>query len=164
MTVTEAIRRAVPVFAAHPTADVYFIRDRLVSDGIPVPLAADIVEFLPLAVARAVLDGMGIRFADEYVRQTPRGQTVGLKKLMDEPVYREGLTVAGEISEMGDEVFLALIERSPEYQAIRKALDTGARPEDLECAAPTMIATDGDVRPSSRLPGRTDKAWWQFWR
>lgn len=164
MTVTEAIHRAVPVFAAHPGADVYDIRAALIAAGIPVELAADIVEFLPIAVARAVLDGMGVRFADEYVRQTSQGRVVGHKKLADEPVYREGLALAGELSGMGDEVFLALVRRSPEYRAVSKALDAGANPADLTCAPPTMIGNANDRRTFGAAPARPVKSWWQFWK
>jgi hypothetical protein len=160
MTVTEAIHLAVPVFIAHPGADVYVIRAALIEAGITAELAADVVEFLPLAVARAVLDGMGIRFADEYVRQTAQGRVLGQKKLADEPVYREGLAVAGELTGMRDETFLALVRRSPEYQAVSRALDGGADPADLEFAPPTMIANEGDRRAFAR-PGRS---WWQFWK
>lgn len=164
MTATEAVHRAVPVFTAHPDADVYALRDELVTSGIPAELAADIAEFLPLAVARAVLDGMGIRFADEYVRQTPQGRVLGRKNLADEPVYREGLAVAGELSGIGDNEFLALVQRSPEYRAVRKALAAGAKPEDLECGPPTMIANQDDVRSFGDQPARPDKSWWQFWK
>jgi hypothetical protein len=164
MQVTDAIRLAIPVFTALPNADVYVIRAELVRAGIPVALAADIVEFLPVAVARAVLDGMGIRFADEYVRQTPQGRVLETKKLADEPVYREGQVVAGELSAIGDEAFLALVRRSPEYRAVSKALDAGATASDLACGPPTMIANEGDRRTFDGPAASPGRSWWQFWK
>lgn len=165
MTVSEAVRRAVPVFISNPDADVYDIRAGLVGAGIPTDLAADIVDFLPLAVARAMMDGMGIRFADEYVRQAPGGRVLGRKKLDDEPVYREGMAIAGELSGIGDETFVALVRRSPEYRAVSKALDAGADPASLEYDPPTLTAAGDDRRFPGGLPGgQTTKAWWQFWK
>jgi hypothetical protein len=164
MTVAEVVRRAVPVFTANPTADVFVIRHELERVGVPPPLAADVVDFLPLAVARALLDGMGIRFSDEYVRQSSQGRVIGQRKLIDEPVYREGLAVAGEVSGIGDEVFLALVGRSPEYRAVRAAMDAGTRPEDLEYGPPVMIALANDPRLFPGHGGQSDKRWWQFWK
>jgi hypothetical protein len=164
MTVTEAIHRSVPVFVAYPAADVYTLRGELVKAGIPLTLAADVVEFLPLAVARAVLDGMGVRFEDYYIRRTAQGQVIGQKPLMDEPVFREGLAVAGELSGMGDEAFMALVSRSSEYRAINKALNAGSQPEDLVCSPPVMIAHEDDRRHFGDDPGEPGKSWWKFWK
>ena len=102
MTVREAILRAVPVFASHAGGGPDALRDELNKVGIPIALAAEVVEFLPIAVARAMLDGMGVVFADHYVRQTAQGQIIGHKRLDEEPVYREGLSMADEISRMGE--------------------------------------------------------------
>ena len=164
ITVAEAIRRAVPVFTAYPGEDVYVIRDELVKAGVPPRLAADVVEFLPLAVARAVMDGMGIHFAEEYVRRSPQGRVIEQKRLTDEPVYREALAAAAEISGMGDTVFQALVERSPEYRAVRTALDGGARADDLSCGMPIMIENPDDLRLFGREQRTGEKSWWQFWK
>src|SRR6476469_8731082 len=126
MTVRDAILLAVPVFAAHDRGDPSAVRGELEKAGIPAGLAAEIVEFLPVALARAMLEGMGIQFADHYVRQTAQGRVIGQKLLADEPVYREGLAVADEISAMGGEAFMAVAGWSPEYQAINRAMNSGS--------------------------------------
>jgi len=115
-------------------------------------------------VARAVLAGMGIRFADEYVRLSDQGRVIGRRKLADEPVYRAGLEVAGELSGMGDEMFLALVRRSQEYQAVSKALNEGADPAGLNYTEPVMIANADDRRSFGEPPARRAKSWWQFWK
>src|SRR5690606_16314067 len=97
-------------------------------------------------------------------RQTPQGRVLGRKKLADEPVYREGLALAGELSAIGDETFLALVRRSPEYRAVSRALDEGADPADLHCAPPTMIANDDDRRDFGGSPDHPARSWWQFWK
>src|SRR5687768_11741432 len=125
MTVREAILRAVPVFAAH-SGRPDDLRAALTEAGLPVGLAAEVVEFLPIAVARAMLDGMGVRFADHYVRQTAQGHVIGQKRLDEEPVYREGLALADEIGRMSEDALMAVVNYSPEYQAISKALNSGS--------------------------------------
>jgi hypothetical protein len=164
MTVREAILRAVPVFAAHTGRGPDELRIELAEAGLPVPLAAEVVEFLPIAVARAMFQGMGVRFADHYVRQTAQGRVIGQKRLDDEPVYREGLAMADEIGRMGEDALQAVINYSPEYQAISKAISGGARPEDMTCAPPTMLANNDDRRVFGGTTGDASrKPWWKFW-
>ena len=164
MTVREAILRAVPIFASHPGARPDDLRAELNEAGLPVALAADVVEFLPIAVARALLDGMGVRFSDHYVRQTAQGHVIGQKRLDEEPVYREGLALAHEIGRLGDDALMAVVNYSPEYQAISKALNSGSQSHDLTCAPPTMLTNYDDQRvfgdTSASAP---QKPWWKFW-
>ena len=165
MTVRDAIRLAIPVFAAHPRGGPSDVRAGLEAAGVPAGVAAEIVEFLPLALARAMLDGMGVRFADHYVRQTAQGRVIGQKRLDEEPVYRTGLEMADEISRMGEPALQAVLNHSPEYQALSKALKSGSPPEDLTCAPPTMLANNEDRRTFGDTTNDTapSKPWWKFW-
>ncbi|HVL13023.1 MAG TPA: hypothetical protein VM529_10690 [Gemmata sp.] len=166
MTVRDAILLAVPVFTRHAGGGLSVIRNELENAGVPPQLAAELVEFLPLALARAMLDGMGVRFEDYYVRQTARGHVIGQKLLTDEPVFREGLAVANELSANSEE-FMAVAGWSVEYQAINKAMNAGSRPEDLRCAPPVVFADHDDARPfddTSAGPQSRPKPWWQFWK
>jgi hypothetical protein len=167
MTVREAILRAVPVFVAQSTRDVHVLRIELEQAGIPGTLAAEIVEFFPLAMARALLNGMGIEFADYYIRQTPQGQVIGEKALADEPVYREGLAAADEIVRMGQDTFMAVARWSHEYQGINSALNAGSDAANLRCPPPVMIANNEDERRFDDTSGGRQpkpKNWWQFWK
>ena len=169
MTIREAILRAVPVFVASSGRGPDELRIELNRAGLPLALAAEVVEFLPIAVARAMFHGMGVRFADHYVRRTAQGRVIGQKRLDEEPVYREGLALADEIARAGEDTLQAVLNWSPEYQAISKALSGGSRPEDLTCAPPTMLANNDDRRafgdtaaaPADE-PG-VRKPWWKFW-
>jgi hypothetical protein len=166
MTVRDAILLAIPIFAAHARGGLSAIRSGLEEAGVPRHLAAEIVEFLPLALARAMLEGMGVGFEDHYVRQTAGGRVIGRKPLADEAVFRAGLEVANEVSGDG-ESFLAVAGWSVEYRAISRALDAGARPEDLRCPTPVVYADYDDERrfddTSGGVQPRT-RAWWQFWK
>jgi hypothetical protein len=164
MTVREAILRAIPIFAAHNGRGPDELRLELARGGLPAAIAAEIVEFLPLAVARAMLNGMGVRFSEHYVRQTAQGRVIGQKPLHNEPVFREGLAMADEISRMGEPTFLSVVNLSPEYQAISKALSSGAQPDQLSCAPPTMLANNDDARSfNDTSAGAPPKRWWKFW-
>ena len=164
MTARDAILRAVPVFAAHTGSGPDALRAELTTAGLPTALAAEVVEFLPLAVARAMLNGMGVRFADVYVRQSAQGQVIGQKRLDEEPVYSEGLAMADEIGRMGDDALTAVVNYSPEYQAINRALNGGSRAEDLTCSPPVMLANNDDRRAFGDTSGApTRKPWWKLW-
>jgi hypothetical protein len=107
---------------------------------------------------------MGVRFADHYVRRTAQGQVIGQKRLDEEPVFREGLALADEVARFGEDALQAVINYSPEYQAISKALSGGSRPEDLTCAPPTMLANNEDRRAfDDTSGGPAAKRWWKFW-
>jgi hypothetical protein len=167
MTARDAILRAVPVFVAQPEGDLYTIRTALVGAGIPVGISAEIIEFLPLAIARAMLNGMGIHFEDYYIRKTEHGRVVGEKKLLDEPVYREALAMADEIGRMADGVFMAVAGWSSEYRAVSKAMNSGKQPDELSFGPPTMLANNDDRRAfddTSSGVQQKAKAWWQFWK
>jgi hypothetical protein len=165
MTTREAILRSVPVFVAHPSNGPDALRIELANAGVPVGLAAEVVEFLPIAVARAMLNGMGVQFEDYYIRQTAQGQVIGQKQLTDEPVYREGLAMADEIGRMGDDTLMAVVNWSAEYRAISKAINAGSRPDEMSCAPPTMVANNEDGRAFNDTSGGSQrtKAWWKFW-
>lgn len=166
MTVRDAILLAPPVFAAHARGGLRAIRLGLEEAGVPPRLAVEIVEFLPLALARALLDGMGVHFEDYYVRHTSGGRVIGQKSLADEPVFREGLAAADELSGDGA-AYLAVAGWSAEYQAINKAMNAGARPENLRFGPPVVLADHDDERRFDDTSGGAqprDRAWWQFWK
>jgi hypothetical protein len=166
MTVREAILLAMPAFASHAKGGSFAIREEIEMAGVPHRLATEIVEFLPLALARALLDGMGVHFEDHYVRQTARGQVIGRKLLIDEPVFREGLALANEVSADGG-AFVAVASCSTEYRAVNEAMNSGSRPEDLRCAPPVVFAEYDDERGFDDTSGGAQpraRSWWQFWK
>jgi hypothetical protein len=167
MTARDAILLAIPVFEAHQRDGPTDLRARLEEAGIPHALAAEVVDFLPLALARSLLAGMGVRFADHYVRQTAQGREIGTRRLADEPVFREGLVIAGEVSCLGSAGFLAVAGRSEEYRAVSRALDAGGRAEDLECRPPVVSAGHDDRRTFDDTSGGRQprgRTWWRPWR
>jgi hypothetical protein len=167
MTTRDAILLAVPTFAAHACDGPATLRCELGKVGISPALAAEIIDFLPLALARAMLDGLGIQFADHYVRRTAQGQVGGENRLADEPVYQEGLTIANEISGMGGDAFMAVAGWSTEYRAINRVMNAGSLAENIVCAPPIFLAQDYDRRKDVETANGTmsrARTWWQFWK
>ncbi|HYH69167.1 MAG TPA: hypothetical protein VD866_31020 [Urbifossiella sp.] len=167
MTARDAILLAVPVFEEHQRDGLADLRTALEEAGIPRALSAEVVDFLPLALARSLLDGMGVRFADHYVRRTAQGQVIGTRALADEPVFREGLAIACEVSTLGTAGFLAVAERSEEYRAVGRALDAGGRATELECHPPVVSAGYDDRRAFDNTSGGRqprERAWWWPWK
>jgi len=167
MTVHDAILRSIPVFVAHSQRDIYALRLELEQVGIPSPLAAEIVEFLPIAAARALLDGMEIQFAADYIRQTAHGRVIGQKALLDEEVYREGLAMADEIVRMGQDTFMTIAGWSHEYQSVSQALNNGSDAASLRLSPPVLSANNDDQRDFDDTTGGRQpksKGWWQFWK
>src|ERR1043165_5468163 len=116
MNPTEAIRRALPTMTKYPDGDPGITIAFLVRDGIPKGDAARVLEFLPLAFGRVVLEGSGGTFEDYYVRvdgdgpggtcedyhapvggdgqERPRGN------LADEPFYTASLSAAPMVMQL----------------------------------------------------------------
>jgi hypothetical protein len=168
MNIRDAILVAIPVFEASQRDSPVDLRTALEGAGIPPGLATDIVDFLPIALARALLEGSGVKFADHYVRKTSQGRVIGTKPLLDEPVYREGMAIACEVSGGGEgRAFLSVAARSPEYQAVSRALDGGRRAAELECH-PSVVSAGYDDRRRfhDTSGGRQPRGspWWRFWR
>ena len=167
MTIRDATLIAIPVFEASERASTGDLCTALEAAGIPAGMAADVVDFLPIALARALLEGSGVRFADHYVRKTSQGQVIGTKPLLDEPVFREGMGIACEVSGGGDgRAFLSVAVRSAEYQAVSRAIDGGLQMAELECHPPVVSAGYDDHRGFHDTSGGRQarvNPWWQFW-
>ena len=65
---------------------------------------------------------------------------------------------------MGEAVLMAVVNVSPEYAAVSKAISSGSRPEELTCSPPTMLANNDDRRTfNDTSGGAARKPWWKFW-
>jgi hypothetical protein len=163
------ILRSVPVFAANKDSSRAGVIAALQRAGFDKSLALDLVEFLPLAFARASLEGRGVQFAEYYVRIDGQKRERARKKLIEQPVYREALGLVLDVKRQGTDVFMSIASRSPELPAINQALQGGSRPEQVRLPPPALVWSDDREEPSK--PARAKpaqpkraKAWWQFWK
>jgi hypothetical protein len=162
----EEIMRAVPVFAANKGSTSAGVVAALQRAGFDKSRAIDLMEFLPIAFARASLQGKGIQFAEYYVRVDDKKRERSRKKLIDEPVYREALGLVMEVKRQGKEVIMAIASRSPELPVINQALQTGSRPEQVKLKPPALPWSDDHKEPPKPKPKpqKGPKRWWQFWK
>lgn len=117
----------------------------LVDRGVDRRTARRLVVFVPMAMGRVLLDGLGITFADTYlvsaadpITQYPLGE-------VDEFVTASTAAAEGRLS--GAQVS-ALALRSAEVAAVNKALEAGSRPEDLVLGP--AVTTWAEAVPESK--------------
>jgi hypothetical protein len=161
MDAPTALQRAIPVFVQHAKSDLLNLRMALTIARVG-SMVEEVVEFVPLAFGRSLMDGMGITFDDEYVRMDSEGRERLRRKLMDEPLYREALRIAPHVlATEGQDAFLAVAIRSAEFQAVNEALHAGSDPADLQASAPVMEWSE--ERHAAQPEPSKAKPWWKVW-
>jgi hypothetical protein len=163
MDILEAIQLAIPIFHEHKNSTWKTLGEALKEAGIPASVSNRLLEFMPLAFARAFVDGLGIEFGEYYIRFDPKTNKKVSKRLADEPVFTESFSYASSLiagKQAGDE-FTAVVFRSSEFVAMNKAMNDGSRPEDLVSSPPVLLwdgETDEQAKPASSKPK------WKFWQ
>jgi hypothetical protein len=163
----EEILKAVPVFAANKSSTAAGLLAALLSAGFSKSQARELVEFLPLAFARASLEGKGIQFTEYYVRIDDKKRERTRRKLIEQAVYREALGLVLDVKRQGTEVLMAIAGRSPELTDINRALQGGSRPEQVRLGPPKLPWSEEAEKPSKPAKpklAKAKKAWWQFWK
>ena len=130
-------------------AAMHRLRDRpddeivhaLVTEGAHPSHAEQLVDFLPIAFGRPVLERIGVRVPDVAVLVAPEGERTF--RLEDDPVFADAVALAREAYRTGSipgEVFRSLAMRGAELSAVNQALAAGARAEDLVLSPPRFTA------------------------
>lgn len=152
MNTATAIQRAVPILAERGHFDRAVLMAWLIRNGLSKTQAHDAIRFIPLALGREILNGMGIVLDASYVRLSGDGKQEE-RALDGEPFYVEAAKLAAAFP---PDVFTAVAMQSSEFQAVNSALNAGAQPDGL-VASPPMIEWD---RTEDAPPSRP---WWKFW-
>lgn len=153
MEIIEAIKIALPVFAEHQNSDWEVLEQAFANTDIPHSLTIKLLEFMPLAFGRVLLDGMGIQFSESYIRYDAQTERQKEQRLADEPVYIESFWAATQIvaRQAAGEAFKAVALRSAELDAINKALNAGSKPEDLATSSPCLSWESEDKSETNSL-------------
>lgn len=106
----------------------------LVQDGFPEREADMAVKLVQLAGGRTLLNGLGIRFSDEYLCFDASGRTIEQGRLSQHPVYVTAL----ERLRSTPRALSTLSMTSSEVQTVSKRLHKGLRPWEL-VTAPTVL-------------------------
>lgn len=89
-------------------------------------------KFTQAAWGRTLLDGMEIKFADDYYCLDGNGEVVDSGKLADEPHFSAAIRL-GKRHE-AQPGFKRLAAMSADFHAVNKALNAGSHPENLVTA------------------------------
>jgi hypothetical protein len=137
-TIVQGIRKAVETFRDSPgLADNEAYR-ALVTDGVDAHLAARLVEFLPIAYCRLILENSGVKFSEVFHRARPVG--IAEHSFASEPVWSVAVKFArAEIRDgTSGERRLAVAGRSAEFRAANKLLNQGSDLHDIVLSPPLL--------------------------
>jgi hypothetical protein len=182
MDAQSAVAAALPVFGATQPGQWGALRAGMARAGIPAPLAAEVVAFMPIAFGRELLHGMGIDFSPDYATYSPEGGTRVAGKLAEQPVFAAAAALAAGMVERqeGGDAFVAVGTWSSEFSAVNQALNAGSQLSDLVAGPPVVIlggaspASTADAPappaapaspsppPSPEVAGEK-RPWWKVW-
>ena len=128
----DTIAKAVEIFRRSPDLDEGAIFELLVASGLGRQVSARLVEFLPMAYVRVLLEQSGARFPDRFVRRLANGDREE-RQLNSEPVWNHALEFAKSEANgvVSREEFLSLARRGAEYQAANELLKGGSKLSDI---------------------------------
>jgi hypothetical protein len=116
----------------------------LVSQGADPALAEKLVDFVPIAFGRPVLERLGVRPSEEGVLLSGDGER--RFRLMDDPVFADAIALARGAYARGTmptDVFRAVAMRGAELRAVNEALASGAKAQDLKLSSPCFSPSAG---------------------
>lgn len=177
MTPVESVQQLVLILRdsanePHSEDDIY---DALEHAGVPYDVADRAYKFTQIVCGRKFLDGMGIRFSDDYICFNRFGDEMESGCIADEPYFRAAMNHAGPES-IGGESFGSFALMSADVQAVNNALNSGSDPANL-VMAPTFLFLEPPTESGmvsaqqvielhmKKLKSQSArrKPWWRFW-
>ena len=128
------ISHAVTLLRQSQEKDDHTLFVDLVRTGVSRQLAARLVEFLPMAYCRVMLEDAGIQFSNSYRRAAQTG-------ILDaDPMWSAAYNFAANEVRRGipRSDLLAISGRSAEFQAINELLNKGSKLCDVKLTAPFL--------------------------
>ena len=152
------IATATQVFLAHPNATEAELITHICAAVGDHDMAERLIEFVPLAFGRVILDHMGVKSPDSFIRMLDHDQFSEPCPLDAEPVWRPALAFAKEAHKrMSKEEFFIIAGRSAEVDAVTKACAAGSDPRNLVGSPPILLH-------AAPMPATPRKPWWQLWK
>jgi hypothetical protein len=133
------ISRTVAIFRSAPNLSEVEIYRKLVNEGLERPLAARLVEFVPMAYCRLLLEKSGAQFVDSFQRVTPDGLSRE-RPLASEPIWIAAMAFAhAEVrNRVPSSDLLAVAGCSAEFQAANVLLHKGSSLQNLAFTPPLL--------------------------
>jgi hypothetical protein len=136
----DSISKAIAVIRDSPSSDDVEVYRKLVGEGIEPLLAARLIEFLPMAYCRLLLESSGVRFSENYQRKLSDGRIPQEQALISLPVWNAMMAFGRDEIRRGlsPKDLLAVALRSAEFQAVNRLLNKGSKLSDL-VLTPTLL-------------------------
>jgi hypothetical protein len=134
----EAIASALTIFRESPELDDESAFRALVDGGMERPIAARMVEFLPIAYCRVLLLNSGVQFSNSFVRAA---SPLKIQSLSCEPVWIPFLAYAESEIRGGTarREMLMIAGRSAEFHAINQMLNQGAELKNVTLTTISLL-------------------------
>jgi hypothetical protein len=152
------IQTYIDYLLSHPCADDDAVVDAMAQEGIGHYRALELVIWVPMALAHAMLEGPDLTFPRTFRLMSEDGQKFTRRKLSDEPVYVETRRISTSKG-ISRKDFAVIARRSSEFNAINNALFGGSRLQDLVLSE-TVVLFPGYSPTSGE---NTKRPWWKFW-
>lgn len=158
------IAQAVAIIRKSPNVSDDGIYRALVAAGFDQRLAARLVEFLPAAYCRVLLEQGGPRFSDTFQRRRRDGTISPPKAYASEPVWTAALEFARREVEKGisREDKLNVAGRSGEFHAINDLMNGGSKLENI-VLTPAVFQWPEQGPDEEDTGSESAKPWWKLW-
>jgi hypothetical protein len=119
-----------------------------------------LADFIPLAFARVAATDKQVQFPNYFGRKDSRGRIREYRRLDDEIMYREAVTIAQAWRRDRPNDVPLIAEWSGLPELIRTAIANGSKLQDLELIPPLLDGPDEACPPLSERPTFPDQPWW----
>jgi hypothetical protein len=152
MSPENAVERVARFVVESPVFTEDGVYAAMAAAGVPSRDADFAYKFTQASWGRMLLDGLGIKFADDYHCLNSNGDIVESGRLSEQPHFM----AATQLSERykGEAGFKRLAAMSADFHAVNQALHAGRRPENLVTAPLVLFLeppTDAGMAKAQRL-------------
>jgi hypothetical protein len=147
---TDSIAKAVAVIRVSTDSDEVALYRNVVAKGLAPDLAARLVEFLPMAYCRLMLQPSGVRFSGSFRRRLPNGQITPEQPLSSEPIWDAVLAFAKAEIDRGisTENLLAVAGRSAEFDVVNQLAEKGSKLSDIVLTSIVLAWSENGLEPN----------------
>jgi len=163
-----AVARLAEIIAARAEFTEDDLYAAMADAGIPDSVADRAYKFTQIAWGRVFLDGLGVRFAPDYLSFNAAGEVIESGLLAEQPYFTAAMGLARRRPPAGLPRFALM---SADVSAVNSALHAGSKPEDLVTGPSALFLeppTPAGVERaqqllSERVSAPSKKPWWRFW-
>jgi len=158
------IERAVTIIRESSELDDEQLYHALTVAGFERRLAARLLEFLPAAYCRVLLEPSGVRFPDTFQRYCIDGAISPPMPLAAEPIWEAAIEYAQREVKQGISLQqkLQVAGRSAQFHAANELLEKGSKLENL-AFTPAILPWPEEGPDAKFTPSARPKPWWNIW-